>query len=118
MLKNYNLKVTDFPIDQRIKELELEGHLEVCEPWNEHLVKYYGADAPKFGECLTKEQVIKLTGGFYDLSYIDGAIYKGDTKVKGNPKVRYGDSIDEYTMSYLPGYEYYTEEPVEHGRSR
>ena len=118
VLKNYNGKVTGFPADQGLKELELEGHLDVCDTWNGYLKTYFGDDAPQFGECLTKKKVIELTGGYYDLSYIDGAIYKGDTKVKGDAKVRYGDSIDEYTMSYLPGYEYYTEEPEDHGRSR
>ena len=117
-IKAYNTHIATLAIDQGIKTLDLEGHLDVCEKYNDNLRKFFGDDAPQFGQCLTTEQVTKLKGGYYDLSYIDGAIYKGNTQVKGDARVRYGDSIDEYTMSYLPGYEYYTEEVESQGRSR
>lgn len=84
LLKNYNSKVRSLASDKGIKTLELEDNLDVCNIWNDHLVEFFGEDAPKFGECLTKDQVIKLTGGYNDLSYMEGAIYKGASQVKGS----------------------------------
>lgn len=73
-IKDYNSDIASLAIDIGIKTLDLEGHFDECDTWNDHLIKYFGADAPRFGQCLTKEQVIKLTGGYYDLSYIPGAV--------------------------------------------
>ena len=79
LLKNYNSKVRSLACNKGIKTLTIEDNLDVCDVWNAHLIEYFGSDAPRFGQCLTKDQVIKLKGGYYDLSYIPGAVYDETT---------------------------------------
>ena len=78
-IKNYNAVLTTLAIDQGVKTYKIDENLDLCENYNENLKKYFGADAPQLGQTLSKEQVIKLKGGCYDLSYIPGAVYDATT---------------------------------------
>ena len=93
---------------------------KAIEAFNAHLIQYFGDSAWQIGKVPTVDNFEKnFKSKLVDTSnLVTPAEKESDAEVKGNSKVRYGDSIDEYTMSYLPGYEYYTEEPEEYGRSR
>ena len=118
LLKNYNRKVRTLASDKGIKTLTIEDNLDVCDVWNSHLVEFFGSDAPKFGEYLTKDQIIKLKGGYCDLSNVDGAIYKGGAQVKGSARVDYTDRLDNYTLYNYDDSYYTVEEEQPSGRTR
>lgn len=92
---------------------------EGMEIFNGYLVQYYGEGCVQFGEVPTRETFEKMFPGetYPDLSVIPGAIVN-TAEVKGSTKARYDDNIDNYELSYLPGYEYHTEEVEETTRSR
>lgn len=125
ILEAYNTQMWKLCNDERIKNLdiltddpEFPQAAEAREIYNGFLRDYYGFDnCPQFGELVTREQYIQIFGEEpLDLSYIPGAVVK-DSEVKGSAKARYNDDINNYNVSYIPGYEYYTEE-TESTRSR
>lgn len=118
VLQFHNIQLWDLCNDERIKNLDLltddpefPQAAEAREIYNGFLREYYGFDGcPQFGELVTREQYIQIFGEEpLDLSYIPGAVVK-DSEVKGSSKARYNDDINNYDVSYIPGYEYYTEE--------
>ncbi len=125
VLQVHNLQLRELCNDERIKNLDLLTNdpefpqaAEAREIYNGFLREYYGFDnCPQFGEVVTREQYIQIFGEEpLDLSYIPGAVVK-DSEVKGSSKARYNDDINNYNVSYIPGYEYYIEE-TESTRSR
>lgn len=119
LLQLYNSNNCTLCTDNSIKTCNLFEKPEVIELYNQHLKTFYGENAPQLGQTITLEQYRAMFGEDpLDLSYIPGAVVN-DSQVKGNAKVIYGDSIQNYTYVYPEStYDYYVEETELKGTSR
>ena len=118
----YNNKIFNIKNDQREFEYSISDSMEKFGKYADNISQFYSEEYGVenfliFGEVPNEDKYRSVFGEEpLDLSYIPGAVVK-DSEVKGSAKARYNDDLYNYNVSYIPGYEYYTEE-TESTRSR